>query len=150
MKEIANINNNNNIKKILVVDDSELLHRMYDLVFMRSRNKGVEILHAYHGQEGLKKLERHPDTDLIILDIHMPGMNGIEFLDHCRRERVFQDIPVLLTGTQGREEDTMKGLKAGARGYLTKPFQSENLYKVIDKIFNRTVHAQQNVMECSL
>jgi|WetSurMetagenome_2_1015567.scaffolds.fasta_scaffold137828_3 two-component system, chemotaxis family, chemotaxis protein CheY len=148
MKEIAYINSK--IRKILVIDDSELLHRMYDLIFMRSRNNGVEILHAYQGQEGLNKLERHPDTDLIILDIHMPGMNGLEFLDHCKRERVFQDIPVLVTGTQGREEDTMKGLKAGARAYLTKPFQSENLYKVIGKMFNGTTQAQQSVVEYSL
>ena len=138
---------NNNIKKILVIDDSELLHRMYDLIFMRSGNKGVEILHAYHGQEGLNKLEHHPDTDLIILDIHMPGMNGLDFLDHCRNGKVFQDIPVLVTGTQGREEDTIKGMKAGASACLTKPFQSENLYRVIGKMFNGTTQTQQNVME---
>lgn len=148
MKNIMNIDNN--IKKVLIIDDSELLHRMYDLIFLRCRNNGIRILHAYHGQEGLSELKRHPDTDLIILDIHMPVMNGLEFLNHCRKEGVFQHIPVIVTGTQGKEEDTMNGLKAGAKAYLTKPFETANIYKVIGKLFDGAVYTQKGAMECSL
>jgi len=144
MKNIMNIDSS--IKKVLIIDDSELLHRMYDLIFLRCRNNGIQILHSYHGQEGLSELKRHPDTDLIILDIHMPVMNGLEFLNHCRKEGVFQYIPVIVTGTQGKEEDTMNGLKAGAKAYLTKPFETTNLYKVIGKLFDGTVYTQKDVM----
>jgi DNA-binding response OmpR family regulator len=148
MKDIMNIDDS--IKKVLIIDDSELLHRMYDLIFMRCRNNGICILHSYHGQEGLSELKRNPDTDLIILDIHMPVMNGLEFLNHCRKEGVFQHIPIIMTGTQGKEKDTMNGMKAGAKAYLTKPFETANLYKVIDKVFNGSVYAQKNPMEFSL
>jgi len=145
MNDIAYINNYG-LSKILIIDDSELLHRMYDLIFMKSRDNGVEILHAYDGQQGLNMLAGHPDSDLVILDVHMPGMSGLDFLDHCRKEKVYQHIPVLLTGTQGREEDTMKGMKSGAKAYLTKPFQSANLYQVIGNIFAATEQKQRDAV----
>jgi CheY-like chemotaxis protein len=148
MKDIMDIDNS--IKKVLIIDDSELIHRMYDLIFLRCKNNGVRILHSYHGQDGLSELKRHPDTDLIILDIHMPVMNGLAFLNHCRQEGIFQHIPVIVTGTQGKEEDIMNGLKAGAKAYLTKPFETANLYKVIDKLFDGAVYTKKDAMECSL
>ena len=144
MKDIMNINNS--IKKVLIIDDSELLHRMYDLIFLRCRNNGISILHSYHGQEGLSELKRNPDTDLIILDIHMPVMNGLEFLNHCRKEGVFQHIPIIVTGTQGKEEDTMNGLKAGAKAYLTKPFETANLYKVISNLFEGAMYTHNDAI----
>lgn len=126
------------IKKILVVEDSELLHKMYDLIFMRHRNIGTLILHAFNGQEGLSKLNEHPDTDIIILDINMPVMSGLEFLQSCKRQRAFQKIPVIIITTEGKKEDTVRGLEAGARAYLTKPFDGAALYRLIDKIFAST------------
>jgi DNA-binding response OmpR family regulator len=80
----------------------------------------------------------------------MPVMNGLEFLNHCRKEDVFQHIPIIVTGTQGKEEDTMNGIKAGAKAYLIKPFETANLYKVIDKVFNGSVYTQKDPMEFSL
>jgi two-component system, chemotaxis family, chemotaxis protein CheY len=144
MKDIINIGNG--ISKVLIIDDSELLHRMYDLIFLRFRNNGIRVIHAYHGQEGLSELKHHPDTDLIILDIHMPVMSGLEFLKHCRKEGVFQHIPIIVTGTQGKEEDTMNGMKAGAKAYLTKPFETVNLYKVIGKLFDGAVYTQKETV----
>ena len=123
------------IRKILVVEDSELLHRMYDLLLLRYRKGGTEVLHAHNGREALGRLNTHPDVDLVILDINMPVMSGLEFLEHCRREKVFTDIPVVIVSTEGKEEDTLRGLKAGARGYVTKPFQAQDLYRIIEQIF---------------
>ncbi len=145
MKNIMNIHND--INKVLIIDDSDLLHKMYELIFLRCKNNGIRILHAYHGRDGLSELKRHPDTDLIILDIHMPVMDGLEFLNHCREEGVFQHIPVIVTGTQGKEEDTMNGLKAGAKAYLNKPFETANLYKVIGKVFDGAEYTQKDAME---
>jgi len=123
------------MRKILIVEDSELLHRMYDLIFMRYRKGGAEVLHAHNGREALGKLNAHPEVDLIILDINMPVMSGLEFLEHCRQEKVFTEIPVVIVSTEGKEEDTLRGLKSGARGYVTKPFQAQDLYKLIDQLF---------------
>ncbi len=123
-------------KKILIVEDSELLHRMYDLILMRYRKTGTAVVHAFNGREALGLLHGHPDTDLIILDINMPIMSGLEFLTHCKKEKVFQKIPVIIVSTEGKEEDTLRGLKAGAKGYVTKPFQATDLYKMIDRILS--------------
>lgn len=145
MKETIRISDK--IRKVLIVDDSELLHRMYDLIFFRCKNNGLRLVHAYDGREALSKLTENPDTDLVILDIHMPVMDGIQFLRHCSKERIHQKIPVIITGTQGKEQDTMDGLKAGAKGYLIKPFETENFYKVINKVFHEEPESLNETVE---
>lgn len=127
-------------QKVLIVEDSELLHKMYDLILMRYRNQGAAVVHAFNGKEALVQLNDHPDTDLIILDINMPVMSGLEFLNHRNKTKVFTGIPVILVTTEGREEDTERGLKAGARAYLSKPFHPNDLHKLIEKIFVDSSH----------
>src|SRR5512147_1334427 len=105
------------LRKILIAEDSELLHRMYDVVFRQQRASGSELLHAYNGKEALTLLTQHPDVDLILLDINMPVMSGLEFLQHCRQEQVFRQIPVIVISTEGKKDDTVRALQAGARGY---------------------------------
>jgi two-component system, chemotaxis family, chemotaxis protein CheY len=122
-------------RKILVVEDSELLHRMYDLVLARYRNRGAKIVHAMNGLEGLDLLPRNPDTDLIILDLNMPEMDGLEFLRRIKLLPTFSAVPVIIITTEGREEQTIHGLRSGAKGYLTKPFEPRELHGLIDKLF---------------
>jgi PleD family two-component response regulator len=69
------------LKKVLVIDDSALIHQMYKMVLMRYR---CEIINALNGQEGLDKLERHPDVDMMLVDINMPMMNGLEFIQKVK------------------------------------------------------------------
>lgn len=114
------------MKKILIVEDSKLVHRMYDLMLRRH-----ELVHCYDGREGLTKLAEHPDADLILLDINMPTMNGLEFLRELRADAAFVSIPVVIVSTEGKEEDTRRALEAGATSYLTKPFQAEDLNQVV-------------------
>ena len=125
----------NNLKKILVVEDSNLVRQMYDLIFMSFRMKGGKIIHATNGHEALDLLHENTDIDLIILDINMPVMNGLQFLLHRKKNNEFLHIPVVIITTEGSEEATIKGLEAGADAYLYKPFQATTLYKVIDKLF---------------
>ena len=131
------------LKKILVVDDSDLLHRMYDLVLSRYRQKGATVLHATNGQEALSQLAIHLDTDLVILDINMPVMSGLEFLQHCRRENLFHDIVVIVISTEGGEEDTLAALRSGAAGYLTKPFVLNALHDLIERVLAANAQRQQ-------
>lgn len=126
-----------NIGKIMIVEDSELLHRMYDLIFMRYTRNGTHLVHCFNGREALNELNSHPDTNIIILDINMPVMSGLEFLHHCKEENVFRDIPVVIVSTEGKEEDTLRGLKCGAKGYVTKPFQPQDLYKIMEDIISK-------------
>lgn len=121
-------------RKILVVEDSQLLQKGYELLFRRYRSKGAEILHALNGQEGLDELGKNPDCDLIILDINMPVMSGLEFLARCKRQPAYSRIPVIISSTEGHEDDVMRGLKAGAAGYLVKPFNADELHDLISRI----------------
>ena len=72
--------------------------------------------------------------DMVILDLNMPKMNGIEFLKAMQGEDRFRHIPVVIISTEGKEEDTVRGLKMGAKGYVKKPFQASELHSLIEKI----------------
>lgn len=122
------------VNKILVVEDSQLLHRMYDVIFVKHKQNGGDIIHAFNGRDGLDKLIQEPDTDLVILDVNMPEMNGIEFLNRMKKMEMFKKTPVIIISTMGKEEDTLKGLEAGATAYLTKPFHPNELHGLIQKI----------------
>ena len=116
-------------KKILVVDDSKLIHKMFE-VMLRPHS----LVHAEDGQEGLQRLVEHADVDLILLDVNMPRMNGLEFLDAVRRNKAFAEIPVVIVSTEGKDEDTQRALDGGASAYIKKPFQSENIISVIAEV----------------
>ncbi len=120
------------LKKVLVVDDSALIHQMYKMVLMRYR---CEIVDAMNGQDGLDKLEKNPDVNLILLDINMPVMNGIEFIKKVKALQPFEAIPIVMVSTEGKEEDTLRGLALGAKGYVKKPFQPSDLHAIIEKIY---------------
>lgn len=120
------------LKKVLVVEDSELLHNMYRLAL--KRYKGCQYVKATNGREGLDILASEKNVDLILLDINMPVMNGIEFLQAAKQQDSYKDIPIIIISTEGKEEDTRRGLEMGARAYITKPFQSITLHDLIDKI----------------
>lgn len=116
-------------KKILVVEDSKLVHRMYEMML-----RPHEIVHCYDGHEALQSLGDHADTQLILLDLNMPRMSGLEFLSRVKEDPVFSKIPVVIVSTEGKEEDTQRGLEAGAAAYITKPFQREDIVEVIDRL----------------
>lgn len=121
------------IKKILVVDDSALIHQMYRLVMNRYN---CTIADAMNGQEALDLLAVQKDIELILLDINMPVMNGLQFMEKASAIGIVSTIPVIIISTEGKEEDTIRGLKLGAKGYLKKPFHPAELHLMIEKIFN--------------
>lgn len=120
------------LKKVLVVDDSALIHQMYKMVLSRYR---CAIVDAMNGQDGLDKLAQNPDADMVLLDINMPIMNGLEFIKKVKELGSFNHIPIIIVSTEGKEEDTMKGLALGAKGYVKKPFQPSDLHGLIEKLF---------------
>jgi two-component system, chemotaxis family, chemotaxis protein CheY len=121
------------LKKVLVVDDSELIHNMYRL--MLKKYKDCEMISAKNGKEGMERLAMENGIDLILLDVNMPIMNGIQFMENFSRDGGPKKIPVIMISTEGKEEDTLRGLSLGARGYIIKPFKSVNLHNLIDSIF---------------
>jgi two-component system, chemotaxis family, chemotaxis protein CheY len=123
------------LSKVLIVDDSQLIHSMYRLVL--NRYKSCKIMDAMNGLEALDMLSREGDFDLILLDINMPVMNGLQFMEKIKKENLYQQISVIVISTEGKEEDTLRALKLGASGYLVKPFKPHMLYELIDKIITR-------------
>lgn len=123
------------LQKILVVDDSELLHRMYDLVLRRYRDQGIEILHARNGSEALSVIRDTPDVDLMLLDVNMPVMSGLQLLIGLRAAGLLGDLKVIMVSTAGGEEDVKSAIEKGATGYLAKPFTPSDLHAMIDQHF---------------
>lgn len=124
------------LKKILIVDDSSLLHQMYKLVFMRY--KGCKVISAMNGLEALDKLSQEEGIELVLLDINMPVMNGLQFLQNIQEDGNHKGLPIIIVSTEGKEEDTLRGLSMGARGYIKKPFQPAELHTMIEKIFSNS------------
>ena len=102
------------LRKILAVDDSALIHQMYKLFL--SRYKNCKLISAMNGLEALDKLGQEEGIDLILLDINMPVMNGLEFLQRVQKEPAYQAIPVIIISTEGKEEDTIRGPEDGGEG----------------------------------
>ena len=120
------------VNKILIIDDSQLIHSMYRLVL--NRYNGCRIADAMNGLEALDLLSRENDFDLILLDINMPVMNGLQFMEKIKSENLYRHIPIIVISTEGKEEDTLRALKLGAWGYVVKPFKPHVLYDLIEKV----------------
>jgi two-component system response regulator ArlR len=106
--------------RILIIEDEEKIARFVELELI---HEGYEVEKAYNGRDGLKIFEAHP-FDLVLLDIMLPGLNGIEVL---RRIRQFSDVPVILLTARDAVVDKVTGLDGGADDYITKPFAIEEL-----------------------
>jgi two-component system chemotaxis response regulator CheY len=119
------------LKKVIVVDDSALIHQMYKMVLMRYK---CTIVAAKNGQEALDMLVKNPNTDLLLVDINMPVMNGLEFIKKVKELGTYDHIPIVIVSTEGKEEDTERGLSLGAAGYVTKPVQPSDLHALIERI----------------
>ena len=114
--------------RILVVEDSVSMRS-----FVRSAlesdlrsSVGLSVVEASSGFEALRLLPRGP-YDLVITDINMPDINGLELISFIRRSELHKETPVLIISTQSSERDRARGLSLGANGYLIKPFSPEDL-----------------------
>jgi two-component system chemotaxis response regulator CheY len=116
-------------RKILVADDSKLMHKMYEVMLRQ-----YPLVFAADGRQALDRLHEHPDIDLVLLDVNMPNMNGLEFLAQIRSDDARADLPVIIISTEGREEDTVRGMEAGATAYIKKPFHTEEILAVIARL----------------
>jgi two-component system, chemotaxis family, chemotaxis protein CheY len=116
-------------RKVLVVDDSKLLHRMFEMMLRQ-----YPLVHAYDGKEALDRLSENGDIDLVLLDMNMPRMNGLELLTAMKADGRLKEIPVVLVTTEGSDEQTQRGLQAGAAAYVKKPFRNEELIAVVQRL----------------
>ena len=111
------------IQKILLVDDSKTeLHYMSDLLGKR----GFAVRMAENGDEAMKRLgEEKPD--LILMDVVMPGLNGFQLTRAITRDPRFSDVPVIMCTSKNQETDKVWGMRQGARDYIVKPVDANEL-----------------------
>jgi two-component system chemotaxis response regulator CheY len=117
----------------LVVDDSRLHHQMYRLIFSRGALAGSTVYFATNGREGYGLLAAHPELTLVLLDLNMPEMNGLEVLERRRAEGLHPHVPIVLVTTEGTAEDEARGRSAGAWDYLRKPFQPADVERLVSR-----------------
>ena len=110
--------------KVLIVEDSKA-SREFIAATVESV-PGVEAITTASGFEALKLLPRHR-FDLIITDINMPDINGLELVSFVKRNAAYRAIPLLIISTEGSERDRLRGLELGADAYLVKPFEPDDL-----------------------
>ena len=127
---------NGNKKKILLVDDDKFLVDMYTVKF---RGADFDITPAFSGEEALEKIKSGLNPDLIILDVIMPGLSGLEILEEIRRNKLAEKAAIIFLSNQGQKTDIEAAKKLGIDGYIVKAntIPSEVLDQVIDIMKNK-------------
>ncbi len=118
------------MKNILIVDDSSVVRMSLGFVL---KENGYNVVEAVDGVEGVDKT-RNQGFDLIITDINMPNMGGLELVEHVRAEEKNKYAPILVLTTESGQEMLDEGKKAGATGWIVKPFTNEKLLATIKRV----------------
>ena len=126
--------------KILIVDDEKLIR---DVIKTYAEEENFECLEAEDGLEALDIIKQN-DVDLIVLDIMMPKMDGMTFLEALKKEK---NIPVIILSARTEEYDKLRGFDLGTDDYLTKPFSPKELIARIKAILKRTKNLNNDTYE---
>jgi len=119
------------MKKILIVDDSESIR---EIVSMTLINEGYEVLAGVDGVDAMKIVSEHDDIKLVITDLHMPNMDGIELIKRLRASENYSRIPILFLTTETQADKKLEARQAGATGWIIKPFIQKKLAMAVKKV----------------
>jgi len=119
--------------KVLVVDDSNSMRDIERSILIEMN---VETFEARNGEEAIDILKAMGYFDLILLDINMPKLNGLQTLKKIKTCKKYKDIPVIMCTTCKTKEHVSTALKLGAQNYIVKPFQSESFVRKIEQALN--------------
>ncbi len=118
---------------ILIVDDEE---DIIELIKYNLKNEGYGILSAMTGEEAIK-IAKHSRPDLVVLDLMLPGIDGLEVTRYLKKNDDTMDIPIVMVTAKGEESDIVAGLELGANDYISKPFSPRELTARIRAILRR-------------
>jgi two-component system, chemotaxis family, chemotaxis protein CheY len=116
-------------KTIMTVDDSASVRQMVSFTL---RTAGYEVLEAADGVQALSRL--HGSVHLILTDLNMPNMDGIELVKQVRVNPSYKYVPIVLLTTESQDSKKQAGRAAGATGWIVKPFQAEQLLAVVKRV----------------
>lgn len=116
--------------KVLIVDDSKAMRGVVKKTLLAAGFAVGQCYEAENGRLALEIMREHDDIDVVLSDLHMPEMSGMEFLAELHKEERVPRCFILVT-TEGRKDRLKEALGLGARGYVIKPFQPEGLRKIL-------------------
>lgn len=130
-----------NKKTILVVDDEQDL---LDLIEYNLRKEGFDVLKAENGEDGIQMAKEH-NPDLVLLDIMMPKMDGIEVCDLMKKDPKLKQIPIIFLTARGDEKTEVEGLNKGGDDYITKPISTTKLISRIKAVLRRFDETEEKI-----
>jgi two-component system, chemotaxis family, chemotaxis protein CheY len=117
-------------KTALILDDSATMRQLLSQTLTQA---GFTVIEGANGQEGLDKLTGRK-VEIIITDLNMPVMDGIQFIAKARERREYKFTPILMLTTESKDEKKAAAKKAGATGWITKPFHPQQVLQVVAKV----------------
>jgi two-component system chemotaxis response regulator CheY len=121
------------MKKVLVVDDSETVRQQVGDALSQA---GLVVVEARDGLDGLERIAEHQDLSVLILDVNMPRLNGLDMLDKLKENPKTAALPVLILTTEAQSSMVTRAKQAGAKAWLIKPVRMELLVDVVRKLAN--------------
>jgi two-component system chemotaxis response regulator CheY len=118
---------------VLIVEDSPTMRQL--IVFALKRIRGLNIVEAGDGVDGLKKLSA-TKFDMILTDINMPIMDGLKLVSLVRSDPNYASVPIVIITTEGANEDKERAIALGANAYITKPIQTTQILDVAKRLLN--------------
>ena len=118
-------------KKILIVDDSLTVRQQVGAVLGQA---GFEVIQACDGVQGVEAVRRHSDLRMVICDINMPRMNGLDMVREVKSDRGKALLPIVMLTTEASPALVAQAKAAGAKGWVVKPFQAEQLLAAVKKL----------------
>jgi two-component system chemotaxis response regulator CheY len=118
-------------KKVLIVDDSKTIRQQVSFTLSKG---GFTVVEAEDGQDGIAKLGANGDVAMIISDVNMPNMNGIEMVEAIKATGKHTGVPIVMLTTEGSAELIERAKAAGAKGWLVKPFKPDQLIAAVQKL----------------
>jgi two-component system chemotaxis response regulator CheY len=117
------------VKNILVVDDSAVVRQQVSLAL---RSAGFLVFEAVDGVDGAEKILATPSVAMVVCDMNMPRMDGLRMVEAVLQER--PDLPILMLTTEGHPDLVSRARKAGAKGWIIKPFKADSLVAAVRKL----------------
>jgi two-component system chemotaxis response regulator CheY len=118
-------------KKVLVVDDSPTVRQQVGVAL---RAAGFEVVEASDGADGIAKLSADAQIGMVILDVNMPRMNGLDMLEAVKASGNNPNLPIVMLTSEGQQSLIERAKKAGAKGWIVKPFKAELLVAAVRKL----------------
>ena len=121
--------------RTLIVDDSSVMRKIVERSLRQAGLEALVVFEAGSGSDGLEMLKTQ-QVDLILSDINMPSMDGLEFLRQLRAQNLAPNVPVVMITTESSEEHVKQAILSGAQGYIRKPFTAEQVKERVLPLLN--------------